>query len=100
MEQAETVDMKVLHLLTNLASYKHNKAAFMACNDIHKVCLGLLSDPVYQLKQEILSLLYNILYKNAAGTRLYRRKEVLTLLEGNDDTLAEALLEILSAEDN
>ena len=35
---------------------------------------------MYELKQQVLSLLYNILYKNAAGAKLYRRKEVLKLL--------------------
>ena len=47
MQQVETVEKKVVELLANLASYKHNKTTFMGSQDVHKVCLGLLSDPSY-----------------------------------------------------
>ncbi len=36
--------------------------------------MGLLSDPEYEHKQKVLTLIYNILYKNAAGIKMYKRK--------------------------
>lgn len=81
LQQSEVVEHKIIHLLINLAAFKHSKATFMACKDIHKVCLGLLSDADYEHKQSVLELIYNILYKNAAGIKLYKRKEVMELIQ-------------------
>lgn len=52
---------------------------FMASKEVHKTCLGLLSEPEYENKEKVLCLIYNILYKNAAGIRMYRRPEVVEL---------------------
>jgi hypothetical protein len=94
----------VLQLLINLSCFKHGKAAFMACKDIHKVSMGLLGTPEYPHKEMLLMLLYNLLYKNAAGIKMYKRREVCELLgqlaEAEElKDMAEALLEVINSEE-
>ena len=49
---------------------------------------------------KLLSLIYNIVYKNAAALKLYKRKEVIEMLkcqewEQHDEEMYEALIEVL-----
>lgn len=67
------LEEKIVALLGNLACFKSNKAVFMSNRDVHKVILGLLEDQDNCYHSGLLILLYNILYKNAAAVRLYRR---------------------------
>jgi len=53
----------------------------MSNRDIHKVILGLLEDEDISYHQELLNLLYNIIYKNSAALKLYRRPEVLEVIK-------------------
>ena len=66
--------------MANLACFKHNKAIFMNCKDLHKTILGLLEDPEIIFKSLLLSLLYNLLYKNSAALKLYRKPDVIQLI--------------------
>jgi hypothetical protein len=77
IQHSDVVEEKILELLINLAAFKHSKATFMASKEIHKVCLGLLSEPEYEHKEKILYLIYNILYKNAAAIKIYKKKPII-----------------------
>ena len=52
----------------------------MNCKDLHKTILGLLDDPQVSYRPILLSLLYNLLFKNASALKLYRRPEVVSLI--------------------
>jgi hypothetical protein len=67
------LEEKITTLLSNLACYKHNKPTLMSCKDLPKTILGLLEDPQTSYRHSLLCLLYNILYKNSAALKLYRR---------------------------
>lgn len=45
----------------------------MSNRELHKIALGLLSQHVSYAEQLVI-LVYNLIYKNAAGVKLYRRK--------------------------
>jgi len=67
------LEEKISTLLANLACYKHNKPTLMSCKHLHKTVLGLLEDPSTNFRPTLLSLLYNLLYKNSQALKLYRR---------------------------
>lgn len=97
------MEEKVAILLSNLACYKHNKPTLMNCKELHKTVLGLLEDPDTSFRATLLSLLYNLLYKNSAALKLYRKPEVIELIrmvnesEGSStDEICSALSEVLS----
>lgn len=93
-----------MRLLSNLACFKANKAAFMSNREIHKTILGLLEDPSLTYRPALLALLYNILYKNSPALKLYRRKEVLQVITNASsdaqDAIYKALVEALTSEES
>lgn len=72
-QKSAVVEQKIVILLANLACYKHNKTMMMSNRELHKIALGLLSQHVSYAEQLVI-LVYNLIYKNAAGVKLYRRK--------------------------
>jgi len=75
------MEERIVTLLSNLACFKANKPTFMSNRDIHKVILGLLEDESIAYHSALVTLLYNIIYKNSAGLKLYRRPEVVALIK-------------------
>ena len=53
----------------------------MNCRDLHKAILGLLEDPEISYRPTLLSLLYNLLFKNSAAIKLYRKPAVIELIQ-------------------
>jgi hypothetical protein len=83
----------------NLACFKSNKPTFMSNREIHKIILGLLEDKDISYHEYLINLLYNIVYKNSAALKLYRRSEVVSLIknvsENCHNEVRKALLEAL-----
>ena len=81
IQPSEIIEELIVDCLVNFACYKHHKPIFMASKEVHKVCLGLLGDSNIGYRGKLLYLLYNIIYKNAAGLKIYRKQEVVQMLK-------------------